>query len=327
VTTLAGEYLDDVVERVPMVDHEGKSGALLERVTLAGGRRLIVKRFSPESDLLMAALGDVVGREYVLWSRGILDQLPPEVGHAVVDGWVDGDETVIVMRDLGDSVLTWQDRLTREQCRSMLISVAAQHRAFLGAAPDDLTPLPGFIALFAPDRMTPFVGSANPLASISIRGWDVFGESVPADVAEPVFALLADPEPLADALQSRPTTLVHGDLVTVNMAFSDGRLTLLDWAMPAAAPGALDIARFVAGCSLVVGAPREQIIADYAAAAGPAYDEVAMRLSLLSAVCWLGWNKALDAAEHPDLGVRAREQQDLGWWIQQARLTLNAGLL
>jgi len=175
--------------------------------------------------------------------------------------------------------------------------------------------------------MTPFVGSANPLASISIRGWDVFGESVPADVAEPVFALLADPEPLADALQSRPTTLVHGDLVTVNMAFSDGRLTRLDWAMPAAAPGALDIARFVAGCSLVVGAPREQIIADYAAAAGPAHDEVAMRLSLLSAVCWLGWNKALDAAEHPDLGVRAGEQQDLGWWIQQARLTLNAGLL
>ena len=94
---MAGEYLDDVVARVPMVDHEGKSGALLERVTLAGGRRLIVKRFSPESDLLMAALGDVVGREYVLWSRGILDQLPPEVGHAVVDGWVDGDETVILI--------------------------------------------------------------------------------------------------------------------------------------------------------------------------------------------------------------------------------------
>ena len=94
---MAGEYLDGMVKRAPMVGHEGKSGALLERVTLADGRRLIVKRFSPESDLLMAALGDVVGREYVLWSRGILDQLPPEVGHAVVDGWVDGDETVILI--------------------------------------------------------------------------------------------------------------------------------------------------------------------------------------------------------------------------------------
>jgi len=241
---MAGQYLDDAVERVPVVDHEGKSGALLERVTLADGRHLTVKRFSPATDLLMAVLGDVVGREYVLWSRGILDLLPPEVGHAVVDGWVDGDETVIVMRDLGDSVLTWQDRLTRDQCRSMLISVAAQHRAFLGTAPEDLTPLPD---------------------------------------------LLADPQPLADALRSRPTTLVHGDLATVNMAFCDGELTLLDWAT--------------------------------------AYDETAMRLSLFSALCWLGWNKALDAVEHPDPVVLAREQQDLDWWLQQARLTLDAVLL
>lgn len=97
--------------------------------------------------------------------------------------------------------------------------------------------------------------------------------------------------------------------------------------MPAAAPGALDIARFVAGCSSVVDASREQIIADYAEAAGPAYDEPAMRLSLLSALAWLGWNKALDAAEHPDPVVRVREQQDLDWWLQQARLTLEIGLL
>lgn len=96
---MAGEYLDDVVERAPMIDHEGKFGALLEHVTLADGRHLIVKRFSPETDLLMAVLGDVVGREYDLSSRGILDMLPPKVGHVVVDGWVDGDETVIVMRD------------------------------------------------------------------------------------------------------------------------------------------------------------------------------------------------------------------------------------
>ena len=147
---------------------------------------------------------------------------------------------------------------------------------------------------------------------------------MPADVAEPVLALLADPGPLADALRSTPMTLIHGDLATVNMAFSDdGALTLLDWAMP----GAVDIARFVAGCSSVVDASREQIIADYAEAAGPAYDDTAMRLSLLSAFCWLGWNKALDAAEHPDLAVRAREQQDLDWWIRQARLTLDASLL
>jgi len=231
------------------------------------------------------------------------------------------------MRDLGDCVLTWQDRLTREQCRSMLTSVAAQHRAFLGAAPADLTPLPDRLASFAPDRMAPFVSSTNPLAAISIRGWEIFAQTVPADVVEPVFALLADPQPRADALQSRPMTLVHGDLATVNVALRHGELTLLDWAMPAAAPGAVDIARFVVGCSSVVDTSREQIIADYAQAAGPAYDEPVMRLALLSAFCWLGWVKALDAAEHPDPVVRARGQDDLGWWSHQARLTLDAGLL
>src|ERR1035437_10011064 len=138
------------------------------------------------------------------------------------------------MRDLGDSVLTWQDRLTREHCRSVMMAVAAQHRAFLGVAPDDLTPLPDLLALFAPDRMAPFADSPNPLAAITLRGWDIFGETVPADVAGSVLALLADPLPLADALQSRPTTLIHGDLATVNMALSEGKLTLLDWAMPAA---------------------------------------------------------------------------------------------
>ena len=324
---MAGEYLDEVVERAVMTDHEGKSGALLERVMLADGRRLVVKRFSPATDLLMAVLGEVVGREYLLWSRGILDLLPPEVDHAVVDGWVDGDETVIVMRDLGGSVLTWQDRLTRQKCRAMLMSVAAQHRAFLGVAPENLTPLSDHLALFAPDRMAPFVSSTNPLAALCTRGWDILRETRPAEVVEPVFALLADPQPLVDALQSRPMTLVHGDLATVNMALSNGQLTLLDWAMSAAAPGALDIARFVAGCASVVDASREEIISDYAEAVGPAYDETAMQLSLLGAFCWLGWNKALDAAEHPDPVVRAREQQDLDWWIHQAKLTLNAGLL
>jgi hypothetical protein len=69
------------------------------------------------------------------------------------------------------------------------------------------------------------------------------------------------------------------------------------------------------------------MIADYAQAAGPAYDEASMRLGLLSALMWLGWNKAVDAAEHPDPESRDRERLDLVWWVAQARLTLEVGLL
>ena len=153
------------------------------------------------------------------------------------------------------------------------------------------------------------------------------GGTVRAAGVGPDLALPYGPGALADAIQARPTTLVHGELATIDVAVSDGELTPLDLAVPADAPGALDIARFVAGCSSVVDASREEIIADYAAVAGPAYDEIAMRLSLLSALVWLGWNKALDAAEHPDPVVRKREKEDLDWWIEQSRLTLGSGPL
>jgi hypothetical protein len=52
-----------------------------------------------------------------------------------------------------------------------------------------------------------------------------------------------------------------------------------------------------------------------------------MRLSLMLGLVWLGWNKALDAAEHPDPATRAREREDLDWWVAQARTTLEAGVL
>ena len=83
----------------------------------------------------------------------------------------------------------------------------------------------------------------------------------------------------------------------------------------------------MAGCWSVVNMSREQIIADCADAASSALDEAAMRLSLLGAFCWLGWNQALDAAEHPDASCERRERQDLDWWVQLVRWTLNAGLL
>lgn len=321
-----------VVERGAMPGHEGKSGALLEKVLLDDGQRLVVKRLSRTTDLLMALTDDAVGRELLLWRSGILDLLPPGVGHAVVGGWEEPDATVLVMRDLGSSVLTWSDRLDPERCRWTIDRVARLHRAFAGAALSShqmaaLTPLPVLLGLFSPRRLTPYSSSDNPLPGLALRGWEIFFDTAPDDVAGPVSRLLADPEPLAVALGSRPVTLVHGDLATVNMAVEGDRLTLLDWALPALAPGAVDICRFIAGCSSVVDLSREEILDAYRAACGPSYDGIAMRLALLGGLVWLGWNKALDAAEHPDPRTRARERDDLRWWLHQARSTLDAGLL
>ncbi|HET6937783.1 MAG TPA: hypothetical protein VFI19_04235, partial [Nocardioides sp.] len=288
------ELLRNVVEREALAEHAGMSGAGLERVRLADGRRLVVKRVSPRTDITLRLVGGSVSGEYLLWRAGVLDRLPAGVGHVVVDGWVEDDVTVIVMRDLGDTVLTWHDRLDADQTRMVLDRTARLHRAFLGKPPPDVCALENVLDLFAPHRMAELADDGNQLARAALHGWELFQEQVDDDVAEPVMGLLADPRPLAAALLRGPMTLLHGDLATVNMAIEGDDLVLLDWALATAGPGALDVTRFVAGCSSVVTLEREELLAAYEQAAGPAYDATSMHAALFAGLTWLGWNKALD---------------------------------
>jgi len=321
------ELLRDAVERITLAGHVGKSGAGLERVRLADGRAYIVKRITPGSDMTLELTGGGVGREYLLWHSGAFDRLPPGVTHALVDAWVEGDTTVIVMRDLGDAVLSWEDRLGADRAYWVMERIGSMHRAFLGDPPKGLAPLDLVLSLFAPRRIRGLAAGGNELMRLAQRGWEIFGRTVPADVSGPVFVLLDDIGPLTAALRRGPQTLTHGDLATVNMAFEGDDLVLIDWAMPTAAPGSLDVARFIAGCSSVVEPSREDLLMAYQQAAGPAYDERSMRLSLLSALVWLGWNKSLDIAENPDPAIREREKEDLDWWVREARKTLESGAL
>ena len=320
--------LDDAIGRAAVVEHVGKSGAALERVTLADGSTVVVKRVTPETDLTLAVLGGSVAQEYVLWRSGGLDRLPEGVGHAILDGWTEGeDATVIVMRDLGDAVLTWDDRLDAVTCRWVLERVAALHLTYLGDPPADVAPLTPVIEMFASDRITDLARDGNELLAAALRGWEYFADPalVPTDVSDAVFALHQDAGPISDALACGPVTLAHGDLATVNLAIEDDRLVLLDWALPTAAPGALDVARFLIGCGHVVDPGPDEVVAVYREAAGPAYDERSMQAALLSALCWLGWNKTLDIVESDDEVVRERERASLAWWVARARTAISGG--
>ncbi len=317
----------DVVERVVISGHEGKSGAGLERVRLADGRRLIVKRIAPGTDFTVEATGGLPGREILLWEGGVLDRLPQGVGHALVDAWVEDGTTVLVTRDLGAAMLTWSNRLDAELATWVMQRTAAMHLAYLGDVPPVVVPLERALTLFAPSRARSLAEQGIELMRVVLRGWELFVEQVPAEVADACLALLDDVTPLRRALESGPVTMTHGDLATVNMAIEGDTLVLIDWAMPTAAPGGLDVARFVAGCASVVDLTREQILAAYRGAAGAAYDARCERLSLLAGTLLLGWNKALDAVEHPDADTRARERADLDWWVRQARTALDEGVL
>ena len=219
--------------------------------------------------------------------------------------------------------------VTKEQAATMFRAVADLHAAFLGSAPDGLTPLDPVLGLFEPRRIRPFAG--NTLVDYALRGWEYWPEVAPGEVGDRVLALAQDTAPLTGACRTLPSTLLHGDLATVNMAFEPDRpgcLTLIDWGVAAAGPAELDIGRLLAGCAHLFGAAGlDDLVALHREAAGAAYDDATMRLGLLAGIVWLGWNKALDIVEHPDPAVRERERAALPWWLHQAELALGTGLI
>jgi aminoglycoside phosphotransferase (APT) family kinase protein len=66
------------------------------------------------------------------------------------------------------------------------------------------------------------------------------------DVAEAIFAVHADPEPLAEALlASAPATLVHADAKLENLGFDGDRLVAIDWGeLTGVGPPEIDVAWF-----------------------------------------------------------------------------------
>ena len=317
--------LVEQAERQPLADSDGKSGAMLERAVLADGRNVVVKKFDPEGDLVMRISVDTHGREVEMWESGLFDRLPADVGHAVIGGWFGDDGLgVLVMRDLGDSVYGWQTRVTPDRCRTILRSVTSLHRTFLGQPPDGLSPLEAVVGLFEPDRIRPY--AEQKLIGYALRGWEIWADLVDDEVGEHVLRLANDTAPLTRALEQRPMTMIHGDLATVNMAFDDDHLTLIDWGLATAAPGALDIGRFLAGCGHVLDVDWDSFMAIYREEAGDVFDEDATRLGLLAGLVWLGWNKALDIVDHPHEDVREREKAALPWWLDRAREALDTGL-
>ncbi len=312
------------MDRAPVND-DGRSGATLERVRLADGRTVIVKRFDPATDVVMRLVDDSSGREVDLHQSGLLDGLPASVAHPILASWYDdAGHGVLVMRDLGDRVFTWKDTLSAGQISTVLCAVADLHAAYLGRELDGLMPLSDVVGLFQPARIRPLAG--NQLVNFALRGWELFAEVAPGEVGQRVLALAQDVTPLVAALERLPATLLHGDLSTVNMALDPG-LVLIDWGIATRGPAELDVGRLLAGCAHLMTLGFDDLLAVHREAAGPAYDDAALRLGLLSGLTWLGWNKALDIVDHPDPEVRDRERAALPWWLHQAELAFETGLI
>jgi hypothetical protein len=323
---VGASILERAVRRAPMDGHDGRSGALLERVVLDDGTRLVMKTSDPGLDLTVAASGGDGARELDLWAGGWFDDLPPAIGHCLVDGWRDADGCIVtVMGDVGDAVVGWRDVSPYEH-RRIVRAAAALHRHFADLIVPGLCTLERRLALLGPVTAASLIDAPSPLPRAIRRGWELFAGLAPRDVSDAVFAVFADPSGLAAALRAAsPNTLVHGDLWLVNLALEPDRVVLLDWNLATAAPAALDFASFLVAHGHLLEAGRDAVIADFRAAEGDLVPDEAMRLGYLAGLLEFAWSKALYAIDDPNSAVRARERADLDWWIDAARPAIATG--
>jgi len=313
-----------IVERAPIQDHDGASGARLERARLVDGSQMILKRFDPAQDLTMAFSPPGQVREIALWQAGVLDRLPPGIGHPIVGAWREDGYWIMAMRDLSGRILGWGSRISRSQCRRIIRAAVAMHAHFRDEHVEQLLPLEDRLAAFSPRVMGALRDRGNPLPDLSIRGWERFAEIAPQEVTELVFAIHDQPATLARPLVQRSgSTLLHGDLWLPNIALEADGIVVIDWALATRGPPIIEFASFLAGCAAQVHATREMILEDIRDITGAHHDEEAMRVGLVSGIVEMGWNMAMHLTEHG--GKAARETFD--WWVSAARRALDAGLI
>jgi hypothetical protein len=313
------ELLRGASDRRVVTTADSKSGARFERVCI-DGELFVLKHLHVDDDWIMRSTGDLGCRPLRVWQSGILDQLPSCIDHAVVgaagglgrNGW----GAALLMRDVSASLVPeGDDPLPPDQHLGFLDHMAELHATFwgwtdtIGLAPPHHRYLefsPDGIALEArrgwPDHVPPLI----------VEGWKRFATDC-TPVATPIIDLACDPSPLVAALATGPQTLLHGDWKLGNLGtHANGQTVLLDWAVPGQGSPTAELAWYLALNAARLPHGKEEAIAAYRAsleAHGVAtFDwwDRALALSLLGALVWFGWEKALGGPG-----------PELAWWLDR----------
>jgi hypothetical protein len=284
---------------------------------LLDGHRVVIKRVEPLGDWVMRGTHDE-GRIALLWEGGTLARLPEAVDHAVLGVEEDGGAWVVIMRDVSNSLVGDGSRVSRMESATILEALAALHDAFRGQSLFGLCSLEDRYTFLSPATALRESASTLRVPRALLRGWQLFAEVAPSDVVHAVSAVHHNPHLLTAGLRSYRQALVHGDCKMANIALSDP-IVLLDWgALTGLAPAETDYAWYVAINCGTIDASLDELIGDCGRAAGSSSQLGAMRLALFGALVQLGWEKALNAYEHPDPEVRRAERDGLAWWYERA---------
>jgi hypothetical protein len=308
------ELLAGAQDRTPL-DHPGKSGATLERVTI-GGTPYVVKYLDPETDWTMRASGFDGFVPVELWRRGILAALPDCIRQPIVGVALEGT-AALLMEDVSAWLVPATDEpIGVEENARFLDHMAAMHASFVDTSLpiDVVTPANRYLELSPRMAEAELArGSDHPVPQLVHRGWPLFAEVAPR-AANVVVPLVRDPAPLVVALASTPQTFVHGNWKFDNLGTDDlGRTVLFDWEIPGRGAPLSDLAWYLAINCRRLPVSKEATIASYRESLEhhrvetEPWWERQLDLCLLGALVQFGWEKALGGYD-----------DELAWWEEQA---------
>ena len=319
---LADHGLDGVAEE-PM-EHDGWSGAGMTRLTRGDGAKFVIKRDSLARDWIARVTGDDPElREALLVRARPAMPAPVVLPHLGVGR--DGDAVALLMPDLTDSLIRWEQPIDVPTLDRVLAALAALHREPWHSQLPQSFPWadrPRRLLLLTRAAADAYVAEGLPFGARFLEGWDAFDRHVPARARELIARLGADPAPLFRALDRLPSAGLHGDLKLGNVGLaSNGTVPMIDWQMTMIAPVAVELGWFLVANVAGLPLPPDAVLDRYRLAAGlPDHGAWAAQrdLAVIVGLTLRGWRKGLDTEagiEHPG-GLDAA--QDLGWWATNA---------
>jgi len=315
VANSVDELLEGATDRVPL-DGPGKSGALLERVTI-DGEAYVVKYLDHDADWTLRVANIPGSATVELWRQGVLDELPDCFNQPIVAVAQDVRRptvSALLMHDVGKWLVpATDDLIALEQHGTFLDHMAALHATFWERRIDVVSPADRYLELSP--RMAAAeaaLGSDHLVPRLVAQGWPLLEEVAPA-LARVVVPLVQEPGPLVGALGATPATFVHGNWKLDNLGTDDlGRTVLLDWELPGTGAAASDLAWYLAINCRRLPTTKEQTIETYRAAlerhgipTDPWWDRQ-LGLCLIGAMVQFGWEKALGGYD-----------DELAWWEEQ----------